>query len=63
MQSHTPMAVVLEVVKYFAANRRTICTRDCIKLTRHGSPTCAFSRVIKYFAQVWRKESAQVAKR
>ncbi len=48
MQSHTPMAVVLEggevlrgVVEWY--------DRDCIKLTRHGAPNLLiFKRVIKY---------------
>jgi host factor-I protein len=48
MQSHTPMAVVLEggevlrgVVEWY--------DRDCIKLTRNGAPNLLiFKRVIKY---------------
>jgi host factor-I protein len=48
MQSHTPMAVVLEDGEVL---RGTIewYDRDCIKLTRQGSPNLLiFKRVIKY---------------
>ena len=48
MQSHTPMAVVLEDGEVL---RGTVewYDRDCIKLTRQGSPNLLiFKRVIKY---------------
>jgi host factor-I protein len=48
MQSHTPMAVVLEDGEIL---RGTVewYDRDCIKLTRQGSPNLlVFKRVIKY---------------
>ena len=48
MQSHTPMAVVLEDGETL---RGTVewYDRDCIKLTRQGSPNLlVFKRVIKY---------------
>src|SRR2546430_1550683 len=48
MQSHTPMAVVLEDGQVL---RGTVewYDRDCIKLTRQGSPNLLiFKRVIKY---------------
>ncbi len=48
MQSHTPMAVVLEGGELL---RGTVewYDRDCIKLTRNGSPNLLiFKRVIKY---------------
>jgi len=48
MQSHTQMAVVLEDGEVL---RGTVewYDRDCIKLTRHGSPNLlVFKRVIKY---------------
>jgi host factor-I protein len=48
MQSHTPMAVVLEDGEVL---RGTIewYDRDCIKLTRQGNPNLLiFKRVIKY---------------
>jgi len=48
MQSHTPMAVVLEDGEML---RGTVewYDRDCIKLTRQGSPNLLiFKRVIKY---------------
>src|SRR6202035_352543 len=48
MQSHTPMAVVLEDGEVL---RGTVewYDRDCIKLTRQGSPNLlVFKRVIKY---------------
>ncbi|MGB8475035.1 MAG: hypothetical protein WCE61_13200 [Candidatus Acidiferrum sp.] len=48
MQSHTPMAVVLDNGEVL---RGTVewYDRDCIKLTRHGSPNLLiFKRVIKY---------------
>jgi len=48
MQSHTPMAVVLEDGEVL---RGTIewYDRDCIKLTRQGNPNLlVFKRVIKY---------------
>jgi host factor-I protein len=48
MQSHTPMAIVLEDGETL---RGTVewYDRDCIKLTRHGSPNLlVFKRVIKY---------------
>jgi host factor-I protein len=48
MQSHTPMAIVLEDGEVL---RGTVewYDRDCIKLTRHGSPNILlFKRAIKY---------------
>jgi host factor-I protein len=48
MQSHTPMAIVLEDGEVL---RGTVewYDRDCIKLTRHGSPNILlFKRSIKY---------------
>lgn len=48
MQSHTPMAVVLDSGEVL---RGTVewYDRDCIKLTRQGSPNLLiFKRVIKY---------------
>jgi host factor-I protein len=48
MQSHTPMAIVLEDGEML---RGTVewYDRDCIKLTRQGSPNLLiFKRVIKY---------------
>lgn len=48
MQSHTPMAVVLEDGEVL---RGTVewYDRDCIKLTRQGNPNLLiFKRVIKY---------------
>lgn len=48
MQSHTPMAVVLEDGEVL---RGTVewYDRDCIKLTRQGNPNLlVFKRVIKY---------------
>ena len=48
MQSHTPMAVVLEDGEIL---RGTVewYDRDCIKLTRQGEPNLmVFKRVIKY---------------
>ena len=58
MQSHTPMAVVLEDGEVL---RGTIewYDRDCIKLTRQGSPNLLiFKRVIKYLYKDG-EESAQ----
>jgi host factor-I protein len=58
MQSHTPMAVVLEDGEVL---RGTIewYDRDCIKLTRQGNPNLLiFKRVIKYIYKDG-EESAQ----
>jgi host factor-I protein len=48
MQSHTPMAVVLENGEVLKGTVEWY-DRDCIKLTRTGSPNLlVFKRVIKY---------------
>lgn len=48
MQSHTPMAVVLESGEVLKGTVEWY-DRDCIKLTRTGSPNLLiFKRVIKY---------------
>ena len=48
MQSHTPMAVVLEDGEILHGTVEWY-DRDCIKLTRQGSPNLlVFKRVIKY---------------
>jgi host factor-I protein len=48
MQSHTPMAVVLEDGEILRGSVEWY-DRDCIKLTRQGSPNLLiFKRVIKY---------------
>ena len=48
MQSHTPMAVVLENGEVLKGTVEWY-DRDCIKLTRAGSPNLlVFKRVIKY---------------
>jgi sRNA-binding regulator protein Hfq len=48
MQSHTPMAVVLESGEVLKGTIEWY-DRDCIKLTRTGSPNLMiFKRVIKY---------------
>jgi len=48
MQSHTPMAVVLDTGEILKGTVEWY-DRDCIKLTRTGSPNLMiFKRVIKY---------------
>jgi host factor-I protein len=48
MQSHTPMAVVLDTGEVLKGTVEWY-DRDCIKLTRTGSPNLMiFKRVIKY---------------
>ncbi|HTQ58797.1 MAG TPA: hypothetical protein VMI32_01125 [Candidatus Solibacter sp.] len=48
MQSHTPMVVALDTGELLHGTVEWY-DRDCIKLTRHGSPNLLiFKRVIKY---------------